>query len=61
MKDEDKLYNILEDLSNKDLVIIYLRSVMEMTLEEIGDRVMMSHEGVRKRLKKIYKKAREEE
>ena len=51
----DKIYEVLDKLNTKDVLIIYLRGVMDLTLEEIGERVMMSHEGVRKRLKKIYK------
>ena len=52
--DESKLYKALKTLSTKDVLIVYLKFVKEYTLHEIADRVFMSHEGVRGRLKKIY-------
>lgn len=52
----NKLWDTLPDLDVRDILIIYLRSIMGMTLQETADRVGLSHEGVRKRLKKIYDK-----
>lgn len=57
--DDFKIYKTLKNLSNKDVLIVYLRFVKEFTLHEIAERVMMSHEGVRGRLKRIYKKLSE--
>jgi RNA polymerase sigma factor (sigma-70 family) len=54
--DDYKIYKALKKLSTKDILIVYLKFVKEYTLHEIADRVMMSHEGVRGRLKKIYEK-----
>ena len=48
------LYSALETLSAQDLLMLVLRDKMCFTLKEIGVRVMMSPEGVRKRLNRIY-------
>ena len=57
---ERELYTALEKLDTKDLLILVLRDKMGYTLQEIGDRVMMSAEGVRKRLQKIYQNIEKE-
>ena len=55
-----QLYDALEKLDAKELLILVLRDKMGMTLKEIGERVMMSAEGVRKRLQRIYGKIEKE-
>lgn len=57
---EKELYNALQKLNTKDLLILVLRDKLGLTLKEIGERVMMSAEGVRKRLQRIYGKIEEE-
>ena len=52
---EDKIYDAMEHMSPQNILILYLRAIKEMTLKEIGERVMLSHEAVRRRLIKITK------
>jgi len=56
MVDESEVFDRMEKLEPKDVLILYLRSVKEMTYKEIGERVMLSHEGVRQRLIKIRRR-----
>ena len=50
-----KIFERLDELSTKDVLIFYLRNMKGMTLDEISKRVLMSKEGVRKRLVRIIK------
>ena len=53
--DELKIYEAMEIMATKNLLILYLRAVKEMTYKEIAARVGMTIEGVRRRLIAIRK------